>query len=162
MHKFGDNGQSAVLRLSRFLRGQSESTTDCAGQPFRGAYRLSVCPAQHPTGSWCGRVDSNHHALASASPSSWCVCQFRHDRVTHCVDEVLDKIVTEAATSEETTAAPGSANWAQERALAAAVAPESERAARCPASQGSPSARESNRWSLRSDLVCRKVQARSS
>src|SRR5579862_467155 len=29
---------------------------------------------------WCGRVDSNHHALASASPSSWCVCQFRHDR----------------------------------------------------------------------------------
>jgi hypothetical protein len=31
-------------------------------------------------GSWCGRGDSNPHALASASPSSWCVCQFRHFR----------------------------------------------------------------------------------
>src|SRR5215831_3701219 len=29
---------------------------------------------------WCGRRDSNPHALASASPSSWCVCQFRHFR----------------------------------------------------------------------------------
>src|SRR5271170_3002496 len=29
---------------------------------------------------WCGRVDSNHHGIATASPSSWCVCQFRHDR----------------------------------------------------------------------------------
>src|SRR6187397_824210 len=29
---------------------------------------------------WCGRKDSNLHALASASPSSWCVCQFRHFR----------------------------------------------------------------------------------
>ncbi len=28
----------------------------------------------------CGRVDSNHHGIATASPSSWCVCQFRHDR----------------------------------------------------------------------------------
>ena len=31
---------------------------------------------------WCGRGDSNPHVLASASPSSWCVCQFRHFRVT--------------------------------------------------------------------------------
>src|SRR5690349_21086416 len=31
---------------------------------------------------WCGRVDSNHHGIATASPSSWCVCQFRHDRIT--------------------------------------------------------------------------------
>ena len=30
---------------------------------------------------WCGRKDSNLHALAGASPSSWCVCQFRHFRV---------------------------------------------------------------------------------
>jgi hypothetical protein len=30
--------------------------------------------------AWCGRGDSNPHALASASPSSWCVCQFRHFR----------------------------------------------------------------------------------
>ena len=29
---------------------------------------------------WCGRGDSNPHALASVSPSSWCVCQFRHFR----------------------------------------------------------------------------------
>jgi site-specific DNA recombinase len=31
---------------------------------------------------WCGRVDSNHHGIATASPSSWCVCQFRHDRAS--------------------------------------------------------------------------------
>ena len=31
-------------------------------------------------GRWCGRGDSNPHALASVSPSSWCVCQFRHFR----------------------------------------------------------------------------------
>src|SRR5438093_1335586 len=29
---------------------------------------------------WCGRGDSNPHDLATASPSSWCVCQFRHFR----------------------------------------------------------------------------------
>src|SRR6266849_1949150 len=34
---------------------------------------------------WCGREDSNLHGIATASPSSWCVCQFRHcrTRVTH-------------------------------------------------------------------------------
>ena len=26
-------------------------------------------------------MDSNHHGIATASPSSWCVCQFRHDRL---------------------------------------------------------------------------------
>jgi hypothetical protein len=31
--------------------------------------------------SWCGRGDSNPHGIATASPSSWCVCQFRHFRV---------------------------------------------------------------------------------
>src|SRR2546430_3827670 len=30
--------------------------------------------------SWCGRKDSNLHGIATASPSSWCVCQFRHFR----------------------------------------------------------------------------------
>src|SRR5258705_12485013 len=30
---------------------------------------------------WCGRGDSNPHGIATASPSSWCVCQFRHFRV---------------------------------------------------------------------------------
>ena len=29
---------------------------------------------------WCGRGDSNPHGLATVSPSSWCVCQFRHFR----------------------------------------------------------------------------------
>ena len=38
-------------------------------------YRLRNCERK-----WCGRVDSNHHGIATASPSSWCVCQFRHDR----------------------------------------------------------------------------------
>jgi hypothetical protein len=63
---------------------------------------------------WCGRVDSNHHALASASPSSWCVCQFRHDRN----DEAIEEIVTEAATSGEQTAAPVLAGSAPEQAPA--------------------------------------------
>src|SRR5437016_2877675 len=30
---------------------------------------------------WCGRGDSNPYGLATASPSSWCVCQFRHFRL---------------------------------------------------------------------------------
>src|SRR6266478_5914881 len=30
--------------------------------------------------SWCGGKDSNLHGIATASPSSWCVCQFRHHR----------------------------------------------------------------------------------
>ena len=35
----------------------------------------------------CGRGDSNPHALASASPSSWCVCQFRHFRVRGLIEK---------------------------------------------------------------------------
>lgn len=53
------------------------------GQPSAAsADRLSSFgpPASRPWGPWCGRGDSNPHALASASPSSWCVCQFRHFR----------------------------------------------------------------------------------
>src|SRR3984893_15154340 len=30
---------------------------------------------------WCGRGDSNPYDIAIASPSSWCVCQFRHFRL---------------------------------------------------------------------------------
>src|SRR5262249_8082013 len=33
-----------------------------------------------PRDEWCGRGDSNPHGIATASPSSWCVCQFRHFR----------------------------------------------------------------------------------
>ena len=29
---------------------------------------------------WCERRDSNSNGIATASPSSWCVCQFRHFR----------------------------------------------------------------------------------
>src|SRR6266478_3379787 len=32
-------------------------------------------------GNWCGGKDSNLHGIATASPSSWCVCQFRHHRI---------------------------------------------------------------------------------
>jgi hypothetical protein len=47
--------------------------------PFAGKTRgaRNTCS---PENKWCGRVDSNHHGIATASPSSWCVCQFRHDR----------------------------------------------------------------------------------
>jgi hypothetical protein len=31
-------------------------------------------------GERCGREDSNLHRVAPASPSSWCVYQFRHCR----------------------------------------------------------------------------------
>ena len=30
--------------------------------------------------NWCGGMESNHHGVAPASPSSWCVYQFRHHR----------------------------------------------------------------------------------
>src|SRR5204863_1509123 len=33
------------------------------------------------TEAWCGRGDSNPYGITTASPSSWCVCQFRHFRV---------------------------------------------------------------------------------
>ena len=32
------------------------------------------------TYNWCGGMESNHHGVAPASPSSWCVYQFRHHR----------------------------------------------------------------------------------
>jgi hypothetical protein len=30
---------------------------------------------------WCGSGDLNPDGITTASPSSWCVCQFRHFRV---------------------------------------------------------------------------------
>src|SRR6266478_484273 len=46
---------------------------------------------------WCGREDSNLHGIATASPSSWCVFQFRQYREhlnipsypTRCSSDVL-------------------------------------------------------------------------
>src|SRR5690606_1969558 len=55
-----------------------------------GALDLTRRATSEPNGSperagrgrveWCERGDSNPHDLAIASPSSWCVCQFRHFR----------------------------------------------------------------------------------
>src|SRR3954465_13192495 len=52
-----------------------------ARQPSRGLpSRSSGFGTYGVSEGWCGRKDSNLHALAGASPSSWCVCQFRHFR----------------------------------------------------------------------------------
>ena len=53
-----------------------ESVTDgyLKNVPFRASLLWEFC--------WCGREDSNLHGIATASPSSWCVCQFRHCRNT--------------------------------------------------------------------------------
>ena len=50
---------------------------------------------------WCGRVDSNHHGIATASPSSWCVCQFRHDRVSELNKYRREEPLMRAATGLE-------------------------------------------------------------
>ena len=68
-------------RRVRILRGSGGAPFDSLrslrthqdkkrGPASRASFRLS----------WCGRGDSNPHVLANASPSSWCVCQFRHFR----------------------------------------------------------------------------------
>jgi hypothetical protein len=73
--------------------------------PYRNSRRFLTARKPFSTlgffEKWCGRVDSNHHALASASPSSWCVCQFRHDRL----GEMSQEIVAEAVTSGERSSA---------------------------------------------------------
>ena len=54
---------------------------------------------------WCGRGDSNPHALASVSPSSWCVCQFRHFRkkaAFSCQQSAISKDKTLALTNRRT------------------------------------------------------------
>ena len=45
----------------------------------RGRRSLSWFSESEAEG-WCGREDSNLHGVAPASPSSWCVYQFRHCR----------------------------------------------------------------------------------
>jgi hypothetical protein len=47
---------------------------------------------------WCGRVDSNHHGIATASPSSWCVCQFRHDRAESILS--AEELICQTAQNE--------------------------------------------------------------
>ena len=63
---------SGTRRVATFLANPSQSLGFLLIQ-FLGDY----CSSEE---RWCGRVDSNHHGIATASPSSWCVCQFRHDR----------------------------------------------------------------------------------
>ena len=45
-----------------------------------GPARREACARSAGRIEWCGRGDSNPHGIATASPSSWCVCQFRHFR----------------------------------------------------------------------------------
>ena len=62
----------AQARLPVLLKSKSPDA-QASGALFASRFALRI-------ESWCGRVDSNHHGIATASPSSWCVCQFRHDR----------------------------------------------------------------------------------
>ena len=43
---------------------------------------------------WCGRGDSNPYGIATASPSSWCVCQFRHFRVRFSTAPIRQRLPT--------------------------------------------------------------------
>jgi hypothetical protein len=54
---------------------------NCAEEEVRARGRVLARKTILRPEFWCGRVDSNHHGIATASPSSWCVCQFRHDRI---------------------------------------------------------------------------------
>jgi hypothetical protein len=44
------------------------------------AERLPFCLIRKADRFECEREDLNLHGIAPASPSSWCVCQFRHAR----------------------------------------------------------------------------------
>jgi hypothetical protein len=74
----------AVKEVKRRLAGQFAALRVPAhsqqGIATQEAFRMSEYRVREKSGGWCGRVDSNHHGIATASPSSWCVCQFRHDR----------------------------------------------------------------------------------
>ena len=66
-------GQRSVrIRCARPLKSDEP-----ANPPLRIEHNPRRCS---PTRFWCGRKDSNLHGIATASPSSWCVCQFRHFR----------------------------------------------------------------------------------
>ena len=74
-------GRFARKRIRRGLRKIA---------PYRSQlYRKALNDQLQRNEVWCGRVDSNHHGIATASPSSWCVCQFRHDRTAHCTETAL-------------------------------------------------------------------------
>jgi hypothetical protein len=83
---FGAN-KCASICLSRGensrVTHQSPPLGEAAWEAFStGTTRAKSHGSNHPEvpKAWCGRGDSNPHGLATVSPSSWCVCQFRHFR----------------------------------------------------------------------------------
>ena len=62
-----------------------QSATEKRVRPYLSVTYFGVFDRKGPANlafrdQWCGRGDSNPHDVATASPSSWCVCQFRHFR----------------------------------------------------------------------------------
>ena len=74
----------SVLRVNRIACVIQKQKPRCIGT---GAFLFPLRCASIE--SWCGRVDSNHHGIATASPSSWCVCQFRHDRAGRLRETII-------------------------------------------------------------------------
>jgi hypothetical protein len=81
---------SWLAESEQVIRGGRPPSLVCwlanRSSPSRSARRAQVSEG------WCGRGDSNPYALASASPSSWCVCQFRHFRMEGDERETFDLI----------------------------------------------------------------------
>src|SRR5688572_15002198 len=79
-----------ALRLASLAQGTTRFGLPRGRRPFDSlrSLRAPLDSACHEGGlresagriEWCGRGDSNPHGIATASPSSWCVCQFRHFR----------------------------------------------------------------------------------
>jgi hypothetical protein len=61
--------------------GSTNRSKPCASNI---AFNRGICRCKLLILKWCGRKDLNLHDLAIASPSSWCVCQFRHFRKWTC------------------------------------------------------------------------------
>jgi hypothetical protein len=85
------NTTSRPLRMAllRVEQARAESLANsCKNQPESSPKTDDAEASSSPSKSlgflrlkvWCGRGDSNPYDLAIASPSSWCVCQFRHFR----------------------------------------------------------------------------------
>src|SRR5215469_8069299 len=72
-------------RVARIALISSNSTPDAKVFALASisTVALSFMSVEQSTANakdWCGREDSNLHGIAPASPSSWCVYQFRHCR----------------------------------------------------------------------------------
>jgi hypothetical protein len=73
------NRSSLAFEASEGVTGSPPSPGEMLGACSWPANRSSL--AFQASEGWCGRGDSNPHGIATASPSSWCVCQFRHFRL---------------------------------------------------------------------------------